>query len=59
VNEELGFFQCAFVKAIKDWNIGTEEERNVIAENKARRDEFSRLTTRIINVNWSAAFSRC
>jgi hypothetical protein len=44
----LGFFQCSFVKAIKDWNIGTEEERNVIAENKARRDEFSRLTTRII-----------
>jgi hypothetical protein len=44
----LGFFQCRFVKAIKDWNIGTEEERNVIAENKARRDEFSCLTSRII-----------
>ena len=48
INEMLGFFQCSFVRAIKDWNIGTEEERNVIAENKACRDEFSQLTDEII-----------
>jgi hypothetical protein len=49
INETLGFFQCSFVKAIKDWNIGTEEDRRIIAENKARRDEFSELTGEIIN----------
>ena len=35
IYETLGFFQCSFVKAISDWNIGTEEERSVIAENKS------------------------
>jgi hypothetical protein len=49
VNETFGFFQCSFVKAINDWNIGTEEERRIIAENKARRDEFSELTAEIID----------
>jgi DNA polymerase type B, organellar and viral len=48
VNETLGFFQCRFVKAISDWNIGTAEERRIIAENKTRRDEFSQLTDEII-----------
>jgi hypothetical protein len=48
VNETLGFYQCRFVKAISDWNIGTAEERRVIAENKTRRDEFSQLTDEII-----------
>ena len=48
MNETLGFFQCRFVKAISDWNIGTDEERSVIAENKTRRDEFSQLTDEII-----------
>jgi DNA polymerase type B, organellar and viral len=48
VNETLGFFQCTFVKAISNWNIGTAEERGVIAENKMRRDEFSELTEEII-----------
>lgn len=47
VYETLGFFQCPFIKAITDWDIGTEEERAVIAENKARRDEFSELTEEI------------
>ena len=49
VNEEFGFFQCSFIKAISNWNIGTEEERNVIADNKSRRNEFSRLTDEIVN----------
>jgi DNA polymerase type B, organellar and viral len=48
VNETLGFFQCTFVKAISNWNIGTAKERGVIAENKMRRDEFSELTDEII-----------
>jgi hypothetical protein len=48
VNETIGFFQCPFVKAINDWNIGTEEERGIIRESKTRRDEFSQLTDEII-----------
>jgi hypothetical protein len=48
VNEELGFFQCSFVKAISDWNIGTVEDRCVIDEIKTRRNEFSQLTDEII-----------
>jgi hypothetical protein len=48
VYETLGFFQCSFVKAINDWKIGSEEDRAIIAENKARRDDFSQLTDNII-----------
>jgi hypothetical protein len=49
VYETLGFFQCAFVKALNDWKIGSEEERAAIAENKARRNQFSGLTSGIID----------
>jgi hypothetical protein len=48
IYETLGFFQCAFVKAIRDWDIGTEQERATIAANKMQRDEFVRLTDTII-----------
>jgi DNA polymerase type B, organellar and viral len=48
VNETLGFFQCTFVKAINDWNIGRAEGRSAIAENKMRRHEFSQLTDEIV-----------
>ena len=48
VYETLGFFQCSFVKAITDWTIGSDQERAIIAENKARRNEFSKLTKAII-----------
>jgi hypothetical protein len=48
VYEQLGFFQCTFVKAITDWNIGSERDRARITENKMRRDTFSKLTQEII-----------
>jgi hypothetical protein len=48
VYETLGFFQCAFIKAIEHWKIGSEAERKIIARNKAQRDEFSKLTKGII-----------
>lgn len=48
VYETLGFFQCAFVKAIEHWKIGSARERKIIARNKAQRDEFSKLTKGII-----------
>lgn len=43
VYDVFGFFQCSFVKALENWNIGTPEERAFIADNKARRDEFAVL----------------
>jgi hypothetical protein len=48
VYETLGFFQSTFVKAITDWNIGTEAERAIIKANKDIRDEFSNLTDDMI-----------
>ena len=48
VYETLGFFQCAFVKAIRNWNIGSEQERAIIATNKMQRDAFNQLTDEII-----------
>jgi hypothetical protein len=48
VYENLGFFQCAFIKAIKDWTIGNEKERAIIYRNKSVRDQFSKLTDEII-----------
>jgi hypothetical protein len=48
VYETLRLFQCAFVKAIDNWTIGSDWERAIIAENKARRDEFSTLTKGMI-----------
>jgi DNA polymerase type B, organellar and viral len=38
------FFQCSFVKALTDWNIGTPEQRERIAADKARRSEFGAMT---------------
>jgi hypothetical protein len=48
VYETFGFFQCSFVKANDNWGIGSDQERTLIAKNKARRDEFSDLTDGII-----------
>jgi hypothetical protein len=48
IYETLGFFQCSFVKAIDDWEIGCKEDRALIAANKKRRGEFVKLTAEII-----------
>jgi hypothetical protein len=48
VYEALGFFQCPFVKALTNWNVGCEAERDLIAKNKELRDQFSELTKEII-----------
>jgi len=48
VYEQLGFFQCTFVKAITDWNIGNQAEREMIFKNKMHRHTFSKLTEGII-----------
>jgi hypothetical protein len=48
VYETLGFFQCSFVKALTNWNIGSEYERELIAKNKDLRDQFTELTKEIV-----------
>jgi hypothetical protein len=49
INEAFGFFQCAFVKAIDDWEIGNDAERALITATKGQRAEFMELTPEIIN----------
>jgi hypothetical protein len=49
IYDAFGFFQCSFVKAIKDWQIGSEEDRKLIEETKNQRAEFSSLTPEIID----------
>jgi hypothetical protein len=49
IYETLGFFQCAFVKAIDDWKIGNERERAIIAENKTHWDGFVHLNDVIVD----------
>ncbi|MGH6875832.1 MAG: DNA polymerase, partial [Rhizomicrobium sp.] len=48
IHETFGFFQCAFVTAIGNWKIGSDQERSVIAANKLRRDAFAQLTGEIV-----------
>lgn len=35
------YYQCSFLKSLKDWKIGTPEELEAIAKGKAGRSEFS------------------
>jgi hypothetical protein len=48
INEVFGFFQCAFAKAIDDWEIGNEAERTLITATKGQRADFKELTAEII-----------
>lgn len=45
------FFQCSFHKAITDWNIGTEEQRDKIAAGKLARRDFELMTETEIEYN--------
>lgn len=40
IYETFGFFQKSFLNTIKSFEVGTEAERQSIAENKARRSSF-------------------
>jgi hypothetical protein len=48
VYEPFGFFQCAFEKALNDFQIGTEAERKIISDMKEQRDKFSKVMPEII-----------
>ena len=43
VNEVGGFFQAAFLKVVKDWNVGTPHQHELIAASKEARDTFELL----------------
>ena len=51
INDVSSFFQCSFLKAITDWNIGTPEERKLIEEGKASRSEFMELAQSTVDYN--------
>lgn len=44
VNDVGTFFQCAFVKALEEWQVGTVAQRAMIGEGKALRAEFGEVT---------------
>lgn len=44
INDVGAFFQCSFVQALTDWRIGTDKEREQIAEGKQARSDFGELT---------------
>lgn len=47
INEVFGFFQQSFMVACVGFEIGTKEQLNMLAENKARRSEFVVVTEEI------------
>jgi hypothetical protein len=49
VYDVFGFFQSSFVSTIEKWNIGTEQERAFIAENKDKREDFAGVTAGMID----------
>ena len=51
INDVSSFFQCSFLKAITDWDIGTPEERKLIEDGKAKRSNFTELEQSTINYN--------
>ena len=46
INDTGGFFQCSFVQALTDWNIGTPEQRAAIQAMKEQRDQFAEIDQR-------------
>lgn len=46
IYDVFAFFQCSFVRALTDWNVGTEELRASIAAEKDRRAEFHSIGPR-------------
>lgn len=45
------FFQCKFAKALKDWNIASEETLRIIEQGKAARPTFETMTDIEIEYN--------
>jgi hypothetical protein len=45
ISDTGSFFQTSFVRSLEKWKIGTEQEREWIAKEKAMRSEFTELTS--------------
>lgn len=51
INDVGSFFQCAFLKALQQWKIGTKADWDKIAEGKSGRVNFGALTDDTIKYN--------
>lgn len=51
INDVGTFFQSSFVTALSRWNVGTDEERKMIADGKERRAAFGTLDDDTIRYN--------
>lgn len=49
IHDVISFFQCKFIEAITSWNIGTQEEREMIGEGKELRSEFATVSDEYID----------
>lgn len=49
INDVGTFFQTSFVKTLETWSIGTEQEREAIAEGKGLRSEFEHITDEYVD----------
>jgi hypothetical protein len=47
IYETFGFFQCSFLKAINNFEIGTSDERERIARNKESRSSFESMDAEV------------
>ena len=43
IYETFGFFQKSFLKVIQEFDVGSEEQRKTIADNKSRRSSFQSI----------------
>lgn len=43
IYETFGFFQKSFLKVVQEFGVGTEADRKLVAESKARRSEFEHI----------------
>lgn len=50
VYDVFGFYQCSFVKALKDWKVGTPDVVERIASMKEKRGEFDKVDAALVKV---------
>lgn len=51
INDVGSFFQCAFIKSLTEWDIGTPEQREMIGDGKAKRGSHISLDADTIKYN--------
>jgi len=48
IHDVGSFFQCSFLRALETWDIGTTEERELIAAGKAMRGDFVNVPAHVV-----------